>query len=278
MRTGAPAGTATSTITVGGVARTYRVYRPRGLPAKAPLVVMLHGGFGDGAQAEESYGWDGEADRNRFVVAYPDGLNRAWNVGAGCCGQPGANRVDDVAFIRAMVEEIAARNGIDRRRVYATGISNGGLLAYRLACDTDLLAAIGPDAATLLGPCNAPAPVSVLHIHGTADERVRFDGGAGAGVARIDGPPVPDVIARWRAVDRCTAPSVETAGLVTTSIATCPDGRAVELITIAGAGHQWPGGVSRPVVQRLLDLDPPSTAIDATDVLWRFFAAHPKPG
>jgi len=115
----------------------------------------------------------------------------------------------------------------------------------------------------------------VIHIHGTADHNIPYDGGPGNGPARIDGPSVPSLIGQWRLTDRCAAPSQTVAAVVTTSIATCPGGRAVELITIAGAGHQWPGGVSHPVEERLLHLDPPSKALNATDVIWAFFDAHP---
>jgi polyhydroxybutyrate depolymerase len=176
-----------------------------------------------------------------------------------------------------MVAAIGRELPLDQARLYATGISNGGMLAYRLACDTSLFAAIGPDSATLLGPCPSPARVSVIHIHGTADHNIRYDGGPGDGVAVIDGPAVPDLVATWRAIDSCPAPTVSTKATVTTSLARCPGGRAVELVTIAGAGHQWPGSAPRPLVELLLHLDPPSTALDATDTIWQFFAAHPKP-
>jgi len=270
-------GTTTRTVTVGGAARTFRLYRPASLPGSGPvpLVVMLHGGFGSAKQAEEAYGWDARADAAGFVVAYPDGVDRAWNVGGGCCGSPGRTGVDDVAFISRVVADVEGVLPIDPARVYATGISNGGLLAYRLACDTRLFAAIGPDSATLLGPCPNPAPVSVVHIHGTADRNIRYDGGPGDGVAKIDGPAVPDVLASWRQVDGCAAPVVTVAAPLTTSVATCPAGRTVELVTIDGAGHQWPGAASRPAVERLLGLDPPSDALNATDTIWRFFATHP---
>jgi polyhydroxybutyrate depolymerase len=162
--------------------------------------------------------------------------------------------------------------------VYATGISNGGIMAYTLACHTTIFAAIGPDSATELGSCPSPARISVIHIHGTADKNIPYHGGRGDGVAHIDGPPVPALNATWRRLDRCAAPSVTTAGVVTTSVATCPGGRAVELIAIAGAGHQWPGAVPDPLGQRLLGLDPPSRALNATQVIWQFFAAHAKSG
>lgn len=98
------------------------------------------------------------------------------------------------------------------------------MLAYRLACQTTIFAAIGPDSATLLGSCPSPPAISVIHIHGIADQRIPYNGGPGAGVNHIDGPAIRALNARWRSVDRCAAPSITTAGVVTTSVATCPKG------------------------------------------------------
>jgi polyhydroxybutyrate depolymerase len=271
-----PAGSSDQVIEVGGRSRDYRIFVPAQLPAKAPLVIMLHGGFGDAQQAETSYGWDEQAAADHFIVAYPNGVDRAWNVGGGCCGQPAAQAFDDVAFISAVVTQIEARASIDPTRVYATGISNGGMMAYRLACDTSIFAAIGPDSATLLGECPSPHPLSVIHIHGLADKNIPFAGGQGDGYAKIDGPPVETVIAGWRSTDACAPPTATTAGVVTTSTATCPNGMAVELITIAGAGHQWPGSPSRPELEKLLGTDPPSQALSATQTIWAFFSVHAR--
>ncbi|KLO31829.1 polyhydroxybutyrate depolymerase [Mycolicibacter heraklionensis] len=252
----APDGTSVHTLTVGGLQRSYRVYRPAGLPAAAPLVVMLHGGFGSAANAERRYGWDELADTAKFVVAYPDGVSRAWNTGGNCCGRAAAEGVDDVGFIAAVVGDVGRAVAIDPARVYVTGMSNGGIMAYTLACATGLFAAIGPVAATQLGPCPSPHPTSVLHIHGAADPNIRYDGGPGAGVAQIDGPSVPEVDAFWRTVDDCAPPVSTTDGAVTSAIADCPSGRSVQLTTIAGGGHQWPDS--------------------ATATLWQFFTAHPR--
>src|SRR5690348_4039108 len=90
----ATAASSTETITVDGRPRTFHLYRPATLANPAPLVLMLHGGFGDGAQAESACGWDAQADRGHFLVAYPDGLDRAWSVGGDCCGIPGRTGVD----------------------------------------------------------------------------------------------------------------------------------------------------------------------------------------
>jgi len=271
-------GSSSQSITVDGVQRTFLVFRPSAVQSTSvPLVVFLHGGFGSGSQAEQSYGWDAEADRGDFVVAYPDGLNRAWNAGGGCCGQPAANHVNDVAFITQMVAQLERDLPVDPDRIYATGISNGGIMAYRLACSTSIFAAIGPDSATMLGPCPHPSPTSVIHIHGTADTRIPFTGGEGTGVAHIDGPSVPADNATWRTIDHCSTPSIHDSSPVTTSTARCADGRSVELISIAGGGHQWPGSADHPLRQMLLGTDPPSTALDATSTIWAFFTAHPKP-
>jgi polyhydroxybutyrate depolymerase len=214
-------------ISFGGLDRTYRLHRPAGLPASAPLVVMLHGGFGSAEQAEKAYGWDGLADNARFVVAYPNGVSRAWNVG-GCCGRPAKENIDDVGFINAVVADV---RGIDPGRVYATGMSNGGMMAFALACNSSTFAAIGPVSATQLS-CPNPRPTSVMQIHGTADRMIRYDGGPGMGFAHINGPPVPGVDASWRNVDQCTAPTVTTDGAVSTSTATCPGNRSVVLSTV----------------------------------------------
>jgi polyhydroxybutyrate depolymerase len=273
-----PSGQSTQSLEWGGVSRTFHLYRPQGLTGAVPLVVMLHGGFGDGAQAERAYNWDSEADGGHFLVAYPDGVGRAWNAGT-CCGLPQRDNVDDVGFISSMVASIEQQTPVDPARVYATGMSNGAMLALRLGCQTDLFAAIAPVAGTLLTDCSQAQPTSVLQIHGTADDRVPYDGGPGkgttpTGAARVDGPSVPSVNATWRSIDACAVPTETTAGAVTTQTAPCADGRTVELISVAGAGHQWPGGASNPVVERIAGLPAPSTALNATDTIWQFFAQN----
>ncbi|GAB1643158.1 alpha/beta hydrolase family esterase [Krasilnikovia sp. MM14-A1259] len=278
-----PVGQSSGTMTVGGQDRTYRVYRPAGLPDPAPLVIVLHGAAGTGEQAEKSYGWDAQADTGKFLVAYPDGIRRTWNVDPDCCGVAARDNVDDVGFITRLAASFGSL--VDPKRVYATGISNGAMLSYRLACDTDVFAAIGPVSGTMINECKQPHPLSIMHIHGTADHTIPYGGGpgkrdnAGAGSrlpVKIDGPSVPDLNAHWREIDKCATPVVKVSGTVTTSTAACADGRAVDLITIAGAGHQWPGSRPAPLAQRLLGLDAPSAALQATPTLWTFFAAHPR--
>jgi polyhydroxybutyrate depolymerase len=267
VETRLPNGTSVHTMAFGGLNRTYRVHKAPGLAAAAPLVVMLHGAFGDGEQAEDDYGWDQLADSAKFVVAYPDGVGATWN-GDGCCGKAERENIDDVGFITAMVGQISAALPIDKSRVYATGISNGGIMAYALACNTGIFAAIGPDSATMLDACTAPHPTSVIHIHGTSDRLVPYNGGQGA--STVNGPSIPDVNAFWRKVDQCGPPNITTNASVTTSTATCADDRSVELITIDGGRHQWPGGTT--FLERTSQT---SHALNATQTIWQFFAAHP---
>src|SRR3984957_14734894 len=262
-----PGGTSVHPMAIGGLARTYRVNKPAGLAAAAPLVVMLHGATGTGEQAENSYGWDQLADSAKFVVAYPDGIGRSWN-GHDCCSKAMRENIDDVGFITAMVGQISADVPIDKSRVYAAGISNGGIMSYALACNSGIFAAIGPDSATMLDACPAPHPTSVIHIHGTADKLVPYHGGQGW--STVNGPPVPDVNAFWLKVDRCGAANVTTTPPLTPSTPPCADRRSVELITIDGGKHQWPGGSTF-----LEKRDPTSHELNATQTIWQFFAAHP---
>ncbi|ORV81810.1 polyhydroxybutyrate depolymerase [Mycobacterium interjectum] len=248
-------GTSLHHIKVGGLDRSYRLYKPVGVPASAPLVVVMHGYSGSARQVERDYQWDGLADSGKFLVAYPDGLGRAWNVdGETCCGRSGRDGVDDVGFIRAAVADIAKNLGVDPAKVYATGMSNGAIMSFTLACTTDIFAAIGPVAGTQLNACRAPRPASVMHIHGTTDRLVPYGGGQGFSV--INGPSVPEVNAFWRNVDQCGAPTTTASGPVTTSTAGCAGGRGVVLVTVDGGGHEWPPFASQ--------------------ALWQFFAAHPR--
>jgi polyhydroxybutyrate depolymerase len=185
-----------------------------------------------------------------------------------------------VGFVLAVLDQVERELPVDRGRVFATGISNGGMLAYRLACDaSDRFAAIAPVSATLVTDgCSPTVPVSVLHIHGLADGNVPFDGGVPTKNFQPNPPayrPVREALDAFVRADGCEPdPRVRTRGVVTTERWRGCDGRsAVELVTIADGGHSWPGGKQMARV-----LDPPSTALDATSAIVAFFAAHPRRG
>jgi polyhydroxybutyrate depolymerase len=280
---GASAEDSLHAITVDQTERSYVLHVPRDVKQTAALVIVLHGGGGSAKSAIAQTGFDAEADKRGFIVAYPEGSARlngrfhTWNAGA-CCGVAVERGMDDVGFIRAMVADIAAAHPIDPKRIYATGLSNGGMMAYRLGCEaSDLVAAIAPVSAVIVvAPCEPRFPVSVLHIHGTADRNVPIEGGVGEkSIARYPYPPVERSIAFWAAADDCGKdPIVSSAapGVTLRSYPLCTLGIAVDYYVIEGGTHAWPGG------KRLAKfLDEPSKAMDATPLIWQFFAAHPKP-
>ena len=268
------------TLSSGGINRIYSLYAPDRLDKAhaQPLVIVLHGGFGKGTQAEKAYGWDELANKQGFIVAYPDGLGHSWNAGGGCCGPAYRDNVDDVGFLNDMVHAIMAVYAIDPRRIYVTGMSNGAAMAYRYGCESDVVAAVGAVSGDMTASCQPRRPLSVMEIHGLADRNIPFDGGHGTkGVTTIAWPPVEQGLNRFRAVGQCSAPTTMASGDATLYQSNCVDGNEVRLITIAGAGHQWPG--ARPMAawtRTFLHPDPPSTALDATVTLWAFFTAHPK--
>jgi len=262
----------TVTIMIKDGDRDAIVVHPSSAGANPALVVMLHGGFGSGSQAEKAYGWDDEATREGFVVAYPNGIGATWNVG-NCCGQAEKQGVDDVAFLHALVSQLERTDGVDPSRIYAVGMSNGAMMTYTWACrDPGELAAIGPVAGTLGTPCPSPHPITVIAIHGTADEHVPIDGGIGvAGRTGVSYDSLAQSLAPFIAADGCTtAPAITEAPPLTTSVWTCAAGYSVITRVVDGAGHQWPGNVKPSTAGRtVLGIDPPSTAFNATDFLWQ---------
>jgi polyhydroxybutyrate depolymerase len=270
-----------------GTARTYRIHLPNErAPSKpVPLVVVFHGGGGNAENAARMSGMDAKADKEGFIAVYPNGTGAranvmllTWNAWR-CCGAALDNNVDDVAFVRALVDVVARDYPVDRKRVYATGLSNGGMLAYRVGCELgDVFAAIAPVAGALnTFDCQDGPPVSVVVFHGTADKHVRFEGGPPVTAfdrhKRADNG-VPFAIETWKRRDQCAGEPVrERKGSVLHTSLACADSSAVELYAIEGGGHSWPGGQKGI---RFGNVDAPTTEISATDVMWDFFTRHPK--
>ena len=271
------------TITVDGVARTYLVYHPASVGSNAPLVVLLHGGFGNGANVEEHTHWDPKAEAGGFVAVFPDGLNRGWNWG-GCCGhgqQPTErDTIDDVRFLTMLVAEVQKTEGTDPKRVFFGGISAGANMSFRMACQAQFpIAAIAAVAGTIDTECTTPQKLSVLSINGTLDTQIPIGGGKSTGpFVRDILPSIPSVLDKWRTLDGCGQPSTTAAPPLTTTINACPAGRAIEWIVIDGAGHQWPGAdpPSAETLARIKaagsNLAMPSSALNATDAIWSFFS------
>ncbi|WP_119353507.1 alpha/beta hydrolase family esterase [Azohydromonas sediminis] len=281
-----PAGRHALTVRHDGLARQVIVHVPAGLdPGRgAPLVLAFHGGGGHAEYMadDERYGLTTTADREGFVVVFPNGYSRwprgrlaTWNAGS-CCGDARERGVDDVGFVRAVIDEVATRVPIDRARIFATGMSNGGMLVHRLACEmADVVRAVaavaGTDGTT---DCRPARPVSVLHIHARDDTHVLFDGGAGPDAFRDPGKvtdfvSVPQTMQRWVQRNRCDATpqrTLEVAGAYCDTWRGCAGGVSVQLCVTDTGGHSWPGAST---VRR--GKAPASQALSANDVMSEFF-------
>lgn len=261
-----------------GVTRSYRVYAP---PARGPrpgLVLVLHGWKGSGAEIERRtrYRFDALAERDGFIVAYPDASAGQWR-----SGHPGETTTsDDVGFLSALIDALTATYGVDPARVYVTGFSNGASMTYRLACERpDRIAAIAPVSggmAARMTPGCAQAsrrPIPLLAVHGTADPVVPFDSG------ELEGN-----LAYWVRRNGCetTATRVYLPDLDPDdgqrvrreTYPGCAAGADVSLYAIEGGGHHWPGG-DEPVFFEPHGAE--AREFDAAAVIWRFLTSHPAP-
>ncbi|HJV08603.1 MAG TPA: PHB depolymerase family esterase [Acidimicrobiales bacterium] len=264
----APVGPAVTQrqIEVDGTSRTYRLYTPPAIDddRPMPLVLALHGANNKPEDFARTTSFDQAASAGRFVVAYPEAQRLVWN-GGFCCttgrGDPGT----DVRFLDRLIADVSSTVRIDLARVYAVGVSAGGIMAYRLACDlAGRIAGVGAVAAGMqLDDCRPSRPVSALVIHGTGDQLVPFEGGRVQGGAIRPVPPTPAVADAWASMDRCAPPAEpQVDGIVTTTTwARCDEGAQVRFIRVEGGGHNW--------FDATFGL--PNGAIDATASVVEFF-------
>ena len=284
---GGSPGTTTVDLTVAGRQRIVIVHVPTGYGGtkKVPLVLNMHGSGSTAAAQEAFTGMDATADTDDFIVAYPqalipDGTGFDWNVpGVPLIGGRAvpAGSADDVSFLTGLVTTMEHRYCIDPARVYATGFSGGARTASQLACDSStVFAAVAPVSGLRRPtPCPAQRAVPVLSFHGTADPVDPYNGNGQAYWTYS----VSQAAADWASQDGCPSKasvSTPASGATLTQYGPCRQGAVVELYTLTGEGHEWPGG---PALPRSItkELGPQSSAVDAGDVMWAFFAAHPMP-
>ncbi|MBX3240572.1 MAG: hypothetical protein KIT80_00965 [Chitinophagaceae bacterium] len=243
-----------------------------------PLIIALHGGGGHAEQFESSTGLTEKANASGFAVVYPNGVKstgflkvQTWNAG-GCCEYAMEQNIDDVKFISSLIDRLTAKFAINNKRVYATGHSNGGIMAYRLACElSGKIAAIAPNASTMmLESCNPSKPVPVLHMHSELDERVPYLGGRGTGFTGADFPAVDAILSVWSEINGCSASPV-TTGKENYTVKEWQDCNhsSIQYYLTKDGGHSWPGG--KP---GRLGADEPSAAIDANDLMLAFFSKY----
>jgi polyhydroxybutyrate depolymerase len=266
-------------VSVGGIQRYYLLHLPPGLAQPSAVVLVFHGGGGRPEGIMRRTGMNNLADQNQFIAVYPAGAERAtggktWNIG----GPLSASAADDVGFIRALLGDLKGRAPIDHARIYATGLSMGGVFTYRLACEmSDTFAAIAPVAATMVEPnCTPRSPVAILDIHGSDDERIPIEGGAGKLTASgRSWPPPQHGLSFWLHFNGCIGPESRAAEPGQTACFTFGQCRApVEYCVVAGGGHDWPG---EPRMERR-EFGASGQLFPASEVIWSFFAANPKHG
>ena len=259
-------GDHTETMWFDGLLRGYIVHVPDAYDPGTPAAVVLnmHGFMSANWQQVLFSDMNTTADREGFVAVYPDGVSSSWNAGT-CCGLAASGGVDDVGFLRAVVDEVSARLCIDRRRVYATGMSNGGYMSHRLGCEaSDLFAAIAPVSGAMGIPdCHPARPVPVAAFHGLQDLLVSYEDGRAA-------------IDEWLGNDGCTGDPVreDFGGSYCLTWSGCTDDVEVMLCTLDPMGHCWPGGSD---VLCLPGIGPFNDDLDANDAMWSFFSRFTLP-
>jgi polyhydroxybutyrate depolymerase len=265
-------GNRSGTVEAGGLTREFFVHVPSDYDGKTslPLVLVLHGATQSAEGIERMSGMSAAADKERFLAVYPRGLGRlpSWNAGA-CCGYAMEHHVDDVGFLNALIGKLERDYVVNPKRIFATGISNGGMMSYRLACELGgKIAAIAPVEGAQNSDCHPANPVSVIVFHGTADRLVPFDGGPTPFQKdpHHAHPSVASSTAFWVKQDGCllTALREESEEAHIEAYSGCKEGTAVTVYAIEGGRHIWPG-------TRFSRNDVP-----ATSLMWSFFAQHPK--
>jgi polyhydroxybutyrate depolymerase len=276
-----------------GQTRTYRLYKPKVSP-KTPmaLVLALHGGGGSGSGMEViTLGqFNRIADKHGVVIVYPDGIGRGWNDGrVDRRSQATSEDVDDVGFLRALVDRVATDYSINRKRIYATGISNGGLMSFRLACDaSDVFAAVAPVAANLSvelsRECKPSRMISIAMINGTEDPMMPWLGGEIKVLGTRHGEVLStqDTFEFWNRIGDCALPithmerdrvSDDGTSLVRHVAHECTDYSEVRLYEILGGGHTWPDG--NPYLGKLI-VGRVSHELNASEEIWSFFSEHTR--
>jgi polyhydroxybutyrate depolymerase len=282
------------TIDVNGVMRSYTVQLPAKRPA--PLVIVLHGKTQRGADMITRTAWPQVARREGFAVAFPDGLNHAWadartKAGPALRGPPPGT--DDVAFIAGLVGKLAANGAADPKRVYITGISNGGAMAMTLVCARADLFAAGASVIMNLTEeaavtCHPSRPLPMLIMNGTADPLIPYEGGRGSSYFATDEFwSTEETLEFWRKLNGCETGNADVTDLpdkaradqstVTRVASRCPSGLDVVLYRINHGGHRMPGFAPDARFPRIATrlLGPQSGDIDGAETIWSFFSRFP---
>jgi polyhydroxybutyrate depolymerase len=260
------------------------------LGARQPLLLALHGGGGDarGMLRLTKQKFNALSDMHGFYVAYPEGIRRHWNdFHEDPISYAHDENIDDVGFISSLIDTLAAEYPIDPDRVFVTGISNGGFMSYRLACELSLkirgIAAVtATHSLSTGGKCRPERPVNIMVINGTDDPLVPYNGGEVMVLGSSRGRVIStdDTVRFWTGVNKCSGAAVvrdlpdnntnDGTRVKKTSFGPCAGNARVVLYRIEGGGHTWPGGM--PYLPKRI-IGNTSRQIDACDVIWEFFSS-----
>jgi polyhydroxybutyrate depolymerase len=270
-----------SSISIDGLSRTYLLNLPPTYydSINFPLVIALHGTGGSASQFEHDYKFSELANDKRFVVVYPEGVKstgilgiRTWNAGS-CCNYAMENDIDDVKFIRELIDRLTAEYKIDPKRIYVTGMSNGGMMAYRLAGElSDKIAAIAVVSGTMVTnqAFNTSRPVPILHLHSALDTKVPPLGGIGIGGYYF--PPVDSVLNVWSTENGCDTSSQiieDNSGYILKEWSNCENNVVIQYYLTRDGGHAWPGGTKSRTMA-----DEPSKVVNANELIWNFLKQY----
>ena len=278
------------TLSHEGLERRYLVHIPQNYDGeKTSLVLVLHGGASNAEEIKERSEYDSISNRENFIVVYPEATGKttfgklagAWNVGYRGGGQGYENNIDDVGYIKKVIEDISKKTNIDEKKIYATGISMGGMMSYQLACKlSNTISAIAPIGASLTTEsCNPSDTVSVLHFHGTKDKFIPYNGGDSDDslpkflVIGRDYLSAEESVQTFKDLNNCeeTAKiSLQKNDVTCETYSSCDNNEEVTLCTIQEGGHTWPG--SEPALEAILGKT--TETISATERSWDFFERH----
>ena len=264
-----------------GTDRRFLVHVPKGYTGKERVAVVLafHGGAATADSVERQSRLNAASDRFGFIVIYPEGTGigrfHTWNAGS-CCGMAVRQRVDDVGFVRKLLEGLPRHYAVDTRRVYATGFSNGAMLCHRLACEMwDRIVAIAPVSGDIGVEGPVPRrPVPVIQFHGMQDQNIPFQGGTGANALQpVPHRSIPSTVDWWVRTNHCQGQPVKVADtrdyvMKRYEPAAGTKGAPVVFYAVKEAGHTWPGGAE---VGAHLNLGKVVASVDATTLMWEFF-------
>ncbi len=238
--------------------RTCTIVSPPAVKAseRMPAIILLHGLNNDPSMVITNGGWSDQVVKHRILVAVPKGVLSSWNAG-GCCAPATALQIDDVSFLREIVRQIKNRPDVDPTRVFMVGESNGGMMMYRYLCEGagELVAAASVEGTPIAG-CSPSQSMSILHIHGTADMTVPYQGGQSLAsfVLGVTFPAVETSVTAVATANRCNPVPEQTTngGVATSRWSGCGNGSQVELVTVSGLGHVWPNAPVFPATEAIM--------------------------